>query len=471
VTGPDDVDGSASGGAGSLRVGYVLGTTEGGTGRHVAMLAGGLLSAGAEVLVLGPEATMSLFSVLGSAAPGSGVASRSGAGSGSRGASRSGAGSGGGLSFAPVAISDRPRPLRDLRNVVRLRRRLRRFAPDVVHAHGVRAGAMTALARRPVSMKRRAGRRGADGGGGSRSTAGARSSDRSGGRSARGDNRVGSRRPALVVTVHNAPPTGTRLAAIYVLLERIVARRADVVLCVSPDLSARMRDLGAQDVQRAVVPAPDRAQDQAAVAGAGSADSRRGLGDELGVSDRPIILGVGRLAPQKAFDVLLRAAATVRWRERRPVPGVVIAGDGPLASELADLARDLGVDARWLGRRDDVPGLIAAADVFVLPSRWEGQPLVLQEALRAGRPIVASDVGGVRDLTGDDAAVLIPPDDPEALAQAVLAVLDDAEVAGRLAMASSARAAKLSTEADATCIALDLYGRLARGDSRSAAVT
>jgi glycosyltransferase involved in cell wall biosynthesis len=371
-----------------------------------------------------------------------------------------------------VAISDRPRPLRDLRNVVRLRRRLRRFAPDVVHAHGVRAGAMTALAGRPVSMKRRAGRRGADGGGGSRSTAGARSSDRSGGRSARGDNRIGSRRPALVVTVHNAPPTGTRLAAIYVLLERIVARRADVVLCVSPDLSARMRDLGARDVQRAVVPAPDRAQDQAAaVAGAGSADSRRGLGDELGVSDRPIILGVGRLAPQKAFDVLLRAAATVRWRERRPVPGVVIAGDGPLASELADLARDLGVDARWLGRRDDVPGLLAAADVFVLPSRWEGQPLVLQEALRAGRPIVASDVGGVRDLTGDDAAVLIPPDDPEALAQAVLAVLDDAEAAGRLALASSARAVKLPTEAEATYIALDLYGRLARGDNRSAAVT
>jgi glycosyltransferase involved in cell wall biosynthesis len=466
VTGPAEVAGSASGGARSLRVGYVLGTTEGGTGRHVAMLAGGLLSAGAEVLVLGPEATMPLFSALGSAAPGSGAASRSGARPGS------------GLSFAPVAISDRPRPLRDLGNVVRLRRRLRRFAPDVVHAHGVRAGAMTALALRPVSMKRRAGRPGADGGDSSRPTAGARSSGRSGGRSAGGDNRIGSRRPALVVTVHNAPPTGTRLAAIYVLLERIVARRADVVLCVSPDLFARMRGLGARNVQRAVVPAPDPAQDHAATAvlGAVSGDVRgaravrtasgaieagRTLAAELGIGDRPVVLGVGRLAPQKAFDVLVRAAATARWRERRPVPCVVIVGDGPLASELADLARDLGVDARWLGRRDDVPGLLAAADVFVLPSRWEGQPLVLQEALRAGRPIVASDVGGVRDLTGDEAAVLIPPDDPEALAQAVLAVLDDAEAAGRLAMAASARAVKLPTEAEATYIVLDLYGRLA----------
>jgi glycosyltransferase involved in cell wall biosynthesis len=406
VTGLGEVAEPSGGGAGSLRVGYVLGTTEGGTGRHVAMLAGGLLAASAEVMVLGPASTMPLFSALVSA---------------------------GRLTFTCVAVSDRPRPLRDLRSVVHLRRRLRRFAPDVVHAHGVRAGAMTALALRPVDGKGRGGRL------------------------------------ALVVTVHNAPPSGSRLAAIYGLLERIVARRADVVLCVSPDLSARMRDLGARDVQRAVVPAPDRAQDQAAtvVLGAGSGEMRGPAGSgttltaELGIGDRPVVLGVGRLAPQKGFDVLLRAAATARWRERRPVPCVVIAGEGPLASDLADLAREFEVDARWLGRHDDVPALLATADVFVLPSRWEGQPLVLQEALRGGRPIVASDVGGVRDLTGDDAAVLIPPNDPEALAQAVLAVLDDAEAAGLLAMGASARAVKLPTEAEATYNALDLYGRLA----------
>jgi glycosyltransferase involved in cell wall biosynthesis len=426
----------SAGGGGSLRVGYVLGTTEGGTGRHVAMLAAGLLAAGAEVLVLGPAATMPLFSALGSGALGSGAP-----GSGAPGSGAPGSGAAGGLAFARVAISDRPRPLRDLRSVVRLRRRLRGFAPEVVHAHGVRAGAMAVLALRPVRTRPRGGRPVAGGG-----------------------------RPALVVTLHNASPAGSRLAAIYGLLERIVARRADVVLCVSPDLSARMRDLGARDVQRAVVPAPDRAKDQAATAvlGAGSGGSGAAVAAELGIGDRPVVLGVGRLAPQKAFDVLVRAAATARWRERRPVPSVVIVGEGPLASELAALARELGVDAQWLGRRDDVPGLLAAADVFVLPSRWEGQPLILQEALRAGRPIVASDVGGVRDLTGDEAAVLIPPDDPEALAQGVLTVLDDAEAAGRLAMAASARVIKLPSEAEATYIALDLYESLTRGDSRSA---
>jgi glycosyltransferase involved in cell wall biosynthesis len=109
-----------------------------------------------------------------------------------------------------------------------------------------------------------------------------------------------------------------------------------------------------------------------------------------------------------------------------------------------------------------VAGLLAAADVFVLPSRWEGQPLVLQEALRAGRPIVATDVGGVRDLTGDDAALLVPAGDPAELSRAVLAVLDDPDLAGTLAKAALSRAASLPTEADAAAAALRLYGHLAR---------
>jgi glycosyltransferase involved in cell wall biosynthesis len=170
------------------------------------------------------------------------------------------------------------------------------------------------------------------------------------------------------------------------------------------------------------------------------------------------VLGAGRLAPQKGFDTLLAAAAG--WRDRQPVPLVVIAGAGPLADELARQAGDLGVDASFLGDRDDVAGLLAAADVFVLPSRWEGQPLILQEALRAGRPIVAADVGGVRDLTGDEAALLVPGNDPAALGRAVLDVLDDPELADRLSAAALSRAAGLPTEADAAAAVLQLYSEL-----------
>ena len=111
-----------------------------------------------------------------------------------------------------------------------------------------------------------------------------------------------------------------------------------------------------------------------------------------------------------------------------------------------------------------MPALLAAADVFALPSRWEGQPLILQEALRAGRPIVATDVGGVRDLTGDDAALLVPPGDPAALGQAVLAVLDDAGLGKRLSAAAESRAAELPAESDAVAAALRAL-RLARADS------
>jgi glycosyltransferase involved in cell wall biosynthesis len=374
------------------RIGYVLGTTQGGTGRHVAMLADGCVQAGREVSAFGPAKTAELF--------------------------------GAGVRFGAVAISDRPRPATDAIAVLRLRALLRRTRPDVVHGHGLRAGAVAALALHPVA---RAGR---------------------------------GRTPALVVTVHNAAPAGARAAAVYRVLERIVASRADAVLCVSPDLEERMRALGARRVDRAIVAAPsppDRVRsvpDQTAPPDPGGA----ALPADIAGSGRPVVLAVGRLAPQKGFDTLLTAAT--RWLSRNPEPALLVAGTGPLGIRLLDQARDLGVDARFLGPRDDVPALLAAADVFVLPSNWEGQPLVLQEALLAGVPIVATDVGGVRVLTGDQAAVLVPAGDPGALAGAVRRVLDDAGFAAALRRAAAARAQTLPTAAEAAGAALALYDTL-----------
>jgi len=170
-----------------------------------------------------------------------------------------------------------------------------------------------------------------------------------------------------------------------------------------------------------------------------------------------MVLAVGRLAPQKEFGTLLAAAA--RWRDLDPPPLLVIAGDGPLAGELRAQAASLGVDAEFLGRRDDVPDLLAGATVFALPSRWEGQPLILQEALRAGAAIVATRVGGIPDLVGDDAAVLVQPGDAAALADAVRAVLADPSLAARLRTAAAARGAALPTPADAIVAALAAYAR------------
>jgi glycosyltransferase involved in cell wall biosynthesis len=194
------------------------------------------------------------------------------------------------------------------------------------------------------------------------------------------------------------------------------------------------------------------------------------------------VLGVGRLAPQKGFGILLEAAAS--WQDMDPRPRVVIVGEGPLAAGLRDRAAALGVDAVFPGRRDDVPELMtAAAAVVAIPSLWEGQPLVLQEALRAGAAIVAARVGGVPAmldanrvnavpapgdpvLAGGQAAVLVRPDDPGELAAAVRAILTDRDLAARLRAAALRHGADLPSEADAVTAALAAYAEARRiGDT------
>ena len=363
-----------------MRVAYVVGTVAGGTGAHVAMLARGCEEHGLAVTVYGPARVGERFFR--------------------------------GIAFVPLEVAERPRPARDARAVLRLRRLLARSRPDVVHAHGLRAGALAAIALLPA---------------------------------------VRGLRVPLAVTVHNAPPGRGPAGAVYALLERIVARRAAAVACVSSDLAARMRRLGAAGVTVATVPAPPaEAPGARAVAAARAAIAGAG---------QPVVLAVGRLAPQKGFATLLAAAA--RWQGRVPCPVLALAGAGPLEAALRAGADAGGIRMRFLGQRDDVPALLAAADVVAVPSLWEGQPLIVQEALRAGRPLVASRTGGIPDLTGQDGAVLVPPGDAIALADAVLSVLDDPALAARLAVAARERAAALPGQAAAVAAVLALYQRIA----------
>jgi glycosyltransferase involved in cell wall biosynthesis len=180
-------------------------------------------------------------------------------------------------------------------------------------------------------------------------------------------------------------------------------------------------------------------------------------------------VGVGRLDPQKGFDVLVEA--TARMNGSSP-PMVVICGEGPARPDLEERIRALGLggQVRLLGNRQDAKALIAAADAFCMPSRWEGSPLALHEALAAGRPVVAAAVGGIPELlTFGQAGLLVPPEDPGALAAAVGRILSDQPLAERLG-ARALEAAEAWPDAATTARRVaDLYetilGRPLGGDT------
>ena len=169
------------------------------------------------------------------------------------------------------------------------------------------------------------------------------------------------------------------------------------------------------------------------------------------------MVAVGRLAPQKRYDVLLAAAR--KWQTRTPPPVVAIAGDGPLLETLQATANADHLPVRFLGRRSDVADLLAAADVAVLTSDWEARALVAQEALWAGVPLVATAVGGVPELV-DGAAILVPANDPDAVAREVDRLLDDPDRRAALARRGLSQAASWPDEDDVAETLARHYRRL-----------
>jgi glycosyltransferase involved in cell wall biosynthesis len=141
---------------------------------------------------------------------------------------------------------------------------------------------------------------------------------------------------------------------------------------------------------------------------------------------------VGRLVPQKGFDVLLRAIVQV------PVARAILVGQGDEEAHLKALAHRLGVADRvsFLGWVDDPRRLLPSFDVFALPSRFEGFPLAVLEAQLAEVPVVAADVGSIAEaVIHEQTGLLVPPDDPDALATALNALLSDRQSGRRLGRA------------------------------------
>jgi glycosyltransferase involved in cell wall biosynthesis len=243
----------------------------------------------------------------------------------------------------------------------------RAFRPDVVVAHNVGASAVARIAMTPL------------------------------------------RRAPLLTVFHGVS------AADHVSAVRVLRRTSDAVVAVAAAAADRLRAAGLDDVtviRNAVFPVPPRVD-------------RLTVRSALGVAaDVPIALCLARMEPQKRHDVLLEAWAlldgsSVLW----------LAGDGSLRSSLERRARELGVDGRvrFLGNRCDVPDLLAAADVTVLTSDWEGMPIAVLESLAAGVPVVATDVDGVSEALAGGGGVVVPRGEPRAVADALLPLLSNTD--------------------------------------------
>lgn len=148
--------------------------------------------------------------------------------------------------------------------------------------------------------------------------------------------------------------------------------------------------------------------------------------EALGVGASSFLIGtVGRLTPIKGIEYVLQAGALLIHQRPMLQIHIVVVGDGPLREALEGLARRLGISdrVRFLGERHDVPHLLGLLDVFAMPSLHEGIPMALLEALAAGCPVIASDVGGVPEIIRDGVdGILVPSKDPAAIAAAISAL-------------------------------------------------
>ena len=192
-----------------------------------------------------------------------------------------------------------------------------------------------------------------------------------------------------------------------------------------------------------------------------------GLREQIGgTAERPLVLTPARLDEQKGHPVLLRAAAEL--------PGVdfVLAGEGPERAGLEALAAELGIANRvhFLGYRADIPELLAACDVFALPSLYEGSSLAVLEAMAARRPVVSSAIGGTDELIDDGAdGLLVAPGDAAGLVDALRRLLDDAELRAAFAQRARDRVERDFTPTAMTQRVEAIYGELLAGGRRAGA--
>jgi glycosyltransferase involved in cell wall biosynthesis len=308
-----------------------------------------------------------------------------------------------GLHVARVAdLSREISPLRDLRSVRALAKLIREERPHILHTHTAKAGAVGRIAALLA----------------------------------------GDARPPIVVhTFHGHVLRGyfdPLRATAFRLLERWLARSTTVLVAVSPQVRDDLVKLGVAPAEKfAVVRLGIELEKRTATNGVDGPEQRRRLGIP---TDRFVVGWIGRMASVKRTDDVLLAFKGLR--ERGVEACLCLVGDGPDREQLEQRAHDLGVmrDTLFLGYQSDVAPFYAAFDTMVLPSANEGTPVSAIEALAAGRPVVATRVGGVPDVVRDgEDGFLVEAGDVEALADRLERLARDPELRARFGAAGRMR--------------------------------
>jgi glycosyltransferase involved in cell wall biosynthesis len=265
-------------------------------------------------------------------------------------------------------------------------------------------------------------------------------------------------RPVLVHTFHGHVLEGyfrPSLREVFLRTERFLARRTDALIAVSVEIRDQLLELGIGSPDRwRVVPLGFDLEQMLEV------DGRSGvLRERFGLADEPLVGVIGRLAPIKDHATLIHAVARLRGVH------LAVLGDGELRGELEDLVATLRIADRvhFVGWLLDVPSAIADMDAVALTSRNEGTPVSLIEAHACGRPVVATDVGGVRSVVIDGSTgFLVPPKDATAVATCLEQVLSDRDLAKRMGAAGRDHVRDRFTQERLVSVIRSLYEELLR---------
>jgi glycosyltransferase involved in cell wall biosynthesis len=289
-------------------------------------------------------------------------------------------------------------PLRDVRSVLHLARTIRRVRPQILHTHTAKAGAVGRIAALLA-----------------------------------GD----ARPPIIVHTFHGHVLRGyfgPLRSRAFALLERRLAEVTTCLVAVSPEVRDDLVGLGIAPREKfAVIRLGIELDDRVRVEENGRDDTRRMLGIP---SDAFTVGWIGRMTGVKRTDDVLLAFRSLR--ERGVSARLCLVGDGPDREHVEQRAHDLGVmrETLFLGYQEDVAPYYAAFDAFVLPSGNEGTPVTTIEALAAGRPVVATRVGGVPDVVRDgEDGFLVDPGDIDELADRLATLAGDAALRARMGAA------------------------------------